>query len=101
MEALHLPVPAGRVGRRDDVADLALVQQFAQRAVAAVGHRAVGHQAPGDDAVIGKPRQGALEEGEHGDCFLVVEQLAVDQARVVVDDGVEVVVAERVGALQP
>ena len=76
------------------------MQQLAQCAVAAVGHRAVGHQPPSEDAVIGKPRQAALEKRDHGGRLLIIEQFAVGQPRVVIDDGVEVVVAERVGALQ-
>ena len=76
------------------------MQQLAQRAVAAVSHRAVGHQSPSEDAVLGKPRQASLEKRDHGGRLLIAQQPAVDQARVVIDDGVEVVVAQRVRALQ-
>jgi hypothetical protein len=53
------------------------------------------------DVAGGEPAQGALEEGDDCGAALVGEQLAIGQPRMVVDDGVEVVVAERVGALKP
>ena len=75
---------------------VALGEQFAQRAVVGVAPGAVGHQPPGGDAVLGEPGQRALDERGDGVGAFVGEQLAVGQAAVVVDDGVEVVVAERV-----
>jgi hypothetical protein len=101
MKTLHLPVPARRVGRREDVANAVLDKELAQGNVAAIAHRAVGHHSSDRDAVAGEPGQGALDERNHGRTALVGEQLAVGQPRMVVDDGVEVVVAERVGALKP
>ena len=84
--------------QRDDVADVVSEQQLVQRTVASVAHRAVGHPPASDDAVRGEPVQRACGEVRNGRRFLVAEQLAVDQARVIVDDRVEVVVAERIGA---
>ena len=75
-------------------------EQLAQRSVASVAHRAVGHDPPRRDALGGKPGQRAFGEGGHGRGRLVGQQFAVDQPRVVIDDRVEVVVSERVGALQ-
>jgi hypothetical protein len=46
--------------------------------------------------VPGEPGQGALHEGGDGGGRLVVEQLAIGQAAVIVDHGVEVIVAKRV-----
>src|SRR3954452_7718506 len=99
MEALDLAVPAGRVGRGDDVTDVLLGEEVAQRGVVRVGPGAVGHQPPRADAAAGKPGQRALDERRDRRGALVCEQLAVGQAGVIVDDGVEVVVAERVAAL--
>jgi hypothetical protein len=50
--------------------------------------------------VAGKPGQRALNEGGDRERGLVGEQLAVGQAAVIVDDGVKVVVTERVAPLQ-
>jgi hypothetical protein len=99
VEAFHLAVPPWRVGRGHDVTDVALREQVTQGAVVGIAPRAVGHHAPGGDAAVGKPGQGALSEGGDGGGPLVIEQLAIGQSAVVVDDGVEVVVAQRVAPL--
>ena len=78
------------------MADAALSEEFAQRVVVGVGPRAVGHHPPGRDLVGAEPGQGALQECDDGRGLFVGEQLAVGQSRVVIDDGVEVVVTERV-----
>src|SRR5512133_2303174 len=62
VEALHLPVPARCVGRRDDVADAALGEQFAQTAIAGIAPGAVSHDSARADAVAGERGQGELGE---------------------------------------
>ncbi len=52
------------------------------------------HQTLGDDPLGVKPRHGPVGERGHGVRLLIVEELPVDQSGVVIDDRVEVVVAE-------
>ncbi|HWX46215.1 MAG TPA: hypothetical protein VNY52_12960 [Solirubrobacteraceae bacterium] len=73
--ALDLAVGAGRVGPGAEVADLAAVEQLAQRLVVNVGERVVGHQPLGDDPAIKEPVQRAAGERRHGWSFLVVVDL--------------------------
>ena len=60
---------------------------------------AVGHQSAALDVVAGEPGEGAFHERGDGRRVLIAKELAIGQAGVVIDDGVEVVVAERVVAL--
>ena len=54
----------------------------------------VGHHSVDGDAVVGEPLVGSECEPGCGDCLLVVEVLDVGEAGVVVDGGVDVVVAK-------
>jgi hypothetical protein len=75
------------------VADRAAVKQLAQRAVLDVGERVVGHQPLGHDAVVEEEDQGPLRESGDGGGAFVGVQLAVGQARAVIDDRVAVLPA--------
>src|SRR5437762_1757409 len=63
-------------------------------AVLVVAEAVVGHQALGDDPVLGEEGERALDERGYRLGFLVVVELDVGEPRVVVDDRVRVVVAD-------
>jgi len=94
VEALHLPVGAGSVGPGGEMADAVGGEQFAEGAVLDVGEGVVGHQ-PGDaDAAGGEVGEGARDEAGDGGGGLVVVALDECEAGVVIDDRVDVVVAD-------
>jgi hypothetical protein len=94
VEALDLAVGAGPVRLRREVTDAVAGEQLAQRAVLDVAEAVVGHQPPGDYAVLGEVRERALDKAGDGRCLLVVVELGIGEPRVVVDDRVRVVVAD-------
>jgi len=99
VEPLDLPVPAWRVGRRDDMGDLFGSEQLPQCFVAPVSPRAVGHQSHRRDSLRLKP--GECSPGERGDGvrLLIIEELSVGQPGMIVNDCVKVVVAEPSGPI--
>jgi hypothetical protein len=80
MKPLDLAIPARRVGRRDDVADVALGEELGEGTVVGVVPGAVSHDALGGDAMAGEPGQGTLDERRRGSGRFVVEQFAVGQS---------------------
>ena len=75
-------------------------EQFFEALRVGVVPGVVGHHALGDDAVPGVPGERALGKRDDGVCALVGMQLAVGQARVVVDDRVGVLVADLLAFLR-
>jgi hypothetical protein len=65
-----------------------------------VDERVVGQDPPDPDSLGGEPGQRPVQERRTGGVFLVVEHLAVDQPGVVVDRGVDALVAD-LGLLVP
>ena len=61
-------------------------EQLAQAAVVDVGKGVVGLQSPRSDAVAGEELERSLDKAGDGVGTFVGVQLAVDQARVVIDD---------------
>ena len=76
------------------MADAALGEQLAERAVLDVAEGVVCHQPPGDDPMDGVEGESALDEAVHGRCLFVVVDLDVGETGVVVDGRVRVVVAD-------
>jgi hypothetical protein len=94
VEALNLSIGLWAVGLGAQVLDLSVGQQFAERAVAHVVERVVGHQSLGVDVVRGEPLHGPGDERGDGRGLLVLVQLDEGQAGVVVDDCVREHVAD-------
>ena len=94
MEAFDLAVGLWSVGLDREVRDVVGREQFFEALRVGVGPGVVGHHAFRRDAVLGVPGERALGKGDDGVCALVGMQLAVGQARVVVDDRVGVLVPD-------
>ena len=63
--------------------------------VGLIGRAVVGEYALNGDAVIGEPRHCASQDADRGLGLLIVVNLRIGDSRVIVDDGVDVGVAEQ------
>jgi hypothetical protein len=100
-EAFDFAVPSRRVGRDADVLDLVAFEQFAQAAAVAVDHRVVGHQRFGwIEAELAEEGEGAAKCAQVRLGVFAWVELDIGEARVVVDDAVQVVVADSAVALR-
>jgi hypothetical protein len=94
VEAFDLAVGLGPVGPCAFVADLAAVEEVAEAVAVGVGPGVVGEESLRGDAVVAVEREGAFEEADDGVGLVVVVDLCVAEAGVVVEDRVDVVVAD-------
>jgi hypothetical protein len=76
------------------VADAVLVEHTVEIGAAAVGHRVVGEDALDGDVVVAVEADRTLEEAGAARDALVGQDLAVGQARVIVDSGMDVLEAD-------
>jgi hypothetical protein len=94
-ESFGLAVPARRVGRGTDVAELVLAEELFEGPTMHVDEGVVGHHRLGRrEPELGEPGDRSLEGARVGVGVLSRMQLEVSEPRVVVDDDVEVVVAD-------
>src|SRR5437763_14900753 len=93
VEALHLAVNPGGVGRREQVAGAQLGQGGLEVARGPVVAGVVGHDPLELNAVVGEELGGSEQEGGAGGAPLVGQDLAIGEAAVIVDQGVDEVVA--------
>ena len=89
VEALDLAVGLGVVGPCAAAAH-AGAEARARECGATVGGAVVGEHGAHGDAALSEPGTGPLPEGDRGDRALVGEDLAVGEAGVIVDHGVDV-----------
>jgi hypothetical protein len=92
--ALDFPVGLRAARPDEQVPDPALFEQFAQRAVVAVGVGVVGEQPLHLDAVAGEDGEAALDEAGYRRRRLFAVVLAVGKAGVVVDERMHPLVAD-------
>src|SRR5882672_9239150 len=92
--AFDLAVSAGRVGLNEDGFGANLSQGSVVVVAVAVGPGVVGHDGLEADVAFGKPGQSSPEEAADSHRLLVIEQLAVSQARVVIYERVEAFVSD-------
>ncbi len=94
MEPFDLAVGLWPVGAGSLVSDTEL-SACRSPSVGLIGRAVVGEYALNGDAVIGEPRHCASQDADRGLGLLIVVNLRIGDSRVIVDDGVDVRVAEQ------
>jgi len=93
MEALHLAVRLGPPEGSAPVVDVQVSQRPLEGMREAIGEGVVGHQPLKANSVGGEEVRGSAQEARTGGTAFVRQHLAVGQAGVVIDEGMDVVVA--------
>src|SRR2546425_1353533 len=100
IEALHLAVDLGAVGRDEDPPGADLGQGPLVVAAVAVGPGVVGHHRLKANAARREPGQGAPNKLADGAGPLVAEQLTEGQPGMIIDQGVDAVIAQAMPLLR-